>query len=252
MPVYTGMLYADDYDLGNLGLVLEHPVGHRSPVTVDHPTAAVPGRIDELALSTRGTVRARQLELAGSVVADTVSSLISRTTEIHRRLHGADGRSVRLRFGDASDREYVARFLGGPVDPEAPDLVQLIHRVRYRFVCPDPRARAVTESSHALGVAAALGDAPTPWIITVTVSSSPATIELRDSSDDVVHSMTLTGTGDWVIDSARQTVMKDGVSAVASVGTPFFDPFDPIAHGLTPKLSVTGGTGSYAYRKGWW
>lgn len=206
----------DGFDMLSLGLVIDDDSsGWRDAPEVEHVFAPVPGRYGAARLQRRGNRRVRRLIVNATMVADNVATLRANTSELRRRLMAAVDDTVELRF-EESTKYYTALVEACDVTPIAPAFKQKAHRVRISFVCPDPLAYDVDETTADFTAGPAdleLGDGPSWADVTVNGPlAGPWQLIYRNAAGEIVSSLTMSGEIDaasGIIIRMREQIITD-------------------------------------------
>lgn len=264
--------YVDDYNLAGVGFALAPPEQGiptiRDVVTHDYATARIAARDGVTLLDSAASAGERRFVLAGIMVAETGSALLTNYRALSYRVGG--DRLRRIRLVDDSSREILALRTGISFTYLGHRVPGVSGRIEIEFLAPDPPWRETTDTTVALsgvGAACALGTEKSYGVITLNGASTPVVnpvIEYRKNAGTLITSLALTislTAGQTVIVDMDARSITDPSSAIdpslRTAGNYFaLDPYDDdLSSGVYPKLqlSSTSGvpTGSVTYRKRW-
>lgn len=255
------VLYVNDVDLdaaSGLGVKVGRIDGHRESPTRSVPSAPIPGRDGHVELADVATSGARIIRVDAVQVGSSTSDLLAKLDALKRLV--LDG-LVRVRTGDHSDREWIARctLRAGVIGPW---IKSRAHSLRFEFRCPDPLAQSLSDSVVDFSGGATqmpLGTAPSLPVIRIGNATNP-TLTYKDAAAATIAQMRFTitlGVGEFIdIDCLNQTIIDDqGANQVAALnpadGFIVLDPYDATdVDGPWPTLESSSGTVATAtYRK---
>jgi hypothetical protein len=250
-------VYINDFNLRNLGFVLETPEGWRSGFTVPDRRTGLPGRVGTVRLAREDETQPRRLILVGHQLADDLTQLNSRLNELKGRLYEGD---LEIRMGDALDWVFIGRTDSFEPTPIPPALMQAAHRLRISILCSDPLIYARYPTVVSFGGAAA--ECPLATGVSVPrirIGTAPGgaltnpTITYRDHRGVAVTTMTLTatlGASQWLeIDNDLSKITDQaGANRISALTGGDFIALDPHhaagEAGPYPTLEVSVATGA--------
>lgn len=256
----TGVLFLNDTDVdaaSGLGLKVSRIDGHRESPGRTVRAAPVPGRDGHIELSTSTTSPPRVIRVSAMQVGSSLADLMTKLDALKWLATGL----VRVRVGDASDREFVGRIkltvgvLGAWMQGVA-------HSVQIEAECPDPLARGLSDQVVGFSGGATqipLGTAPSRPVIRIGNATNPV-ITYRDAASAQIAQMRFTislGAAEWIdIDCLNQTIVDDQAAnqaAALNAADSFIalDPRDAAAvDGPWPTIETSSGTvATCTYRK---
>jgi phage-related protein len=260
-------------DVGSAyGFAVERPGGVLNGQAWTFAAATTAGRLTRRVVQTVPTPEARDLILTGTVIASSVSALMTQLDGLKRWCANGE-REIACEYD--TTRMYRGRLVRFEATGYAPDFARPEATVTATFRCEDPFAIATSDTTVNVGTSAtscALGSAESYPVITVTGVHTNITLTLKNAAGTTLETMAFTlalvGGGDTlVIDCDRRTVQKtvssvttNAIDALSNSGNaPTFltlDPNDGDQDGGTwPTLqySVSAGTPTVqaVYRKRW-
>lgn len=264
-PARRPVAYLDDYDLSQLGLVVERVDGLGDQPDRPWPSAPLPKSERVAILSTAPDETARLLVVRGHLLADTVALRNVAFDTLKGRCFAGD--TVRLRFVDQGTREWVARCIGIQVDPRGQQFIEPGLALALSFVCESPYGRdtsdSVVDGITTTLTAIPLGTAPSRPLIRITGPATNPLLAYAHFDATVLQTLQLTGSiagGDYVeIDMDRMTITQSVASVLSSALTMrtagSFFALDPAAGSYAaaqwPTVNVSSGTARVTYRKRW-
>jgi phage-related protein len=247
----------DGTDVSSFGLRIADAPGTRAGLIRDHALAYMPGRDGALYMGAdaQGQARERRIVLASDLnVAHSSTAHATLLTQLDELKWRIARRDVQIVFGDQDTRYYTGRIERPDANHLAPVHTQRIVLLPLTFLCGDPLAYAVTQTTVTFTSAAAQCPLWTglvyPLINVVGPVGPDFDIIYRDSGGTEQGRTQITGSvpsgQTLAIDCANQIITLDGADAndmlVDSTSSDFIT-LDP-KHGTTvagafPTLEIT-------------
>jgi hypothetical protein len=239
------MITVGGVDLATLGFVARSrgplPMSGRSQTVVSVP-GGTPVRTGE-------QLQPATLRVDGMITAASHSALLTARDQLIAALTG----ERTIRFSDFADREWVGRLdSASDLSILDPQWVALAANLSLTWSVPDPRARAIDETTRTGSGALVLGTAPSEIRVSVN-DVSGATIRVRagGSSGTILRELVWSGNeGALVVDADGERVTLDGDNAIDGITAASRFPVADPAEGADYIQVPAGAT--VTYRARWW
>lgn len=258
------ILYINDFDTSQLGLVVSNVDGWRDAPSTRDRTTQLPQRVGTVILAPEAETAPRQLTIDGTLVRPSLTALRAAMAELQERLYRG---TIEIRFSDESDIFILARCEQGQLIATPPQFLNPKSRVRIQLLCPDPlrydRNGSVVGFGLTPRVGTPLGTAVSAPVLRIMGAATNPVITYRNMSGDVKQTMGFTvtlGANDYLeIDGELFTIKKftagvetNGIALLTSGDFIALDPQDgDYASSVWPTLEVSAGSGEALYRRAW-
>jgi phage-related protein len=244
------VLYVGSTDLAAYGLIVREVSGWRDGGDQKWRSATVLGRDGAVLLDPRPEVSPRDITIQGSVRAPNPSALVGVWDQIVALLYRNE---VTIKLIDDTTRTLAVRMTKAELQGRPPQFLSRFADVTLTMTALDPYwTGASVTTGVTTNTALALGTAPSRPVVTLTSATNP-TLTYRNAAGATVTTLSLTGSGNYVIDCDAMTITKSAVNAIADLSGGDFLLLDPkdgdFVAGSWPTLSVTGATASITYTK---
>lgn len=255
------IVFLNGVDVTDLGLMPTAAPGWSDAARNEFNLQTVPGRRGRIP-SRMVSSPERYIEIHGMIHGDTWQERSKKLDD----LTGYCAGQVDIRFGDRPDRFIIGAFEEARTAPTAPGAESLPGawwNVVLRFVCPDPVFYAV-EESEIVGIGSSptvipMGTLPSAGVLTISGGTNPVIRGYR-SNDELIGEMTFSGdftgntlTVDFLTRELSTSLAVNPWSLWAGLATERFLTWSVADYDFRaeswPKISVSSGSGSYAYRK---
>lgn len=258
-PIYGFWLKLNGVDSVNVKLYPVALQGQWDAPALSYDETNIPGKDGADVTTDEPQVEPMEMvadcELRGTDASDFEANL----DKLKYLLRGtASSTTMQVSGGNQPDRYRSGKYVG-------PLTVQLANvdagnlaRVQFKIRFPNPiqfATSATTDTGITSGTdhACALGTYRSKPVITITSGTNPV-LTYKNSSGSTIATMTLTGTGDWVIDCEAETITLNGSPADDATTDNFIrlDPLDgDYLTSAWPTLRTSSGTMAITYTAQW-